>query len=795
MTKNEIAINQVTKVLAEGMYSGNMHLCLRSAGRLTGGFAANGHLSVDDIGYLKGIAVSRSNDAKLGARTFMQAVDDGAKMPLDTGYEEIDLSTARAFNWDEPLQLKRRKSDGEILGIGGLKTDYQHKEKFAKVIDETWIQKADIPPPPETHGWQAEHFLRYLSLIFNPQDKVGLNLTVWPQQTDNGIKWLPDVGVFDRTVQELTDLVRKKKGDLGAVLGDHNPDAGAWVRINALDGEGAKDVNVTNYRHALIECDGDAMGKQLQIIRDLQLPCSCIVHSGGKSIHALVQVSAKNLDEYKQRVVYLHGVVGANGLTPDPQCKNPSRLSRLPGFERKGKQQYIIDNRCGMTDWDSWVEWIEDKKDDLPDIENLGSCDFDNLPEKSEEVIGGILRMGHKLILSGPSKGGKSFDLIELCAAIASGSKWHDWPCKQGKVLYVNSELDRISAQHRVRDIFAENNIPFKMRNNIEFWNLKGKNKPLDKLAPKLIRRALQQRYTMIVFDPIYKILTGDENNAADMAEFMNLFDMISDQLGCSIACCHHHSKGAQGGKASADRSSGSGVFGRDPEAILDMVELNVSPDGRQQLIRVMSARALCEQATKKGVDLEQYSDDELENPDSLLLNLTTDYPGDNDFYCEVKAQAVESARKMTGWRIESTLREFEKPKNAIFWFRYPVHLTDDTGILTDAKAEGEEAPWKAAHEQKKKDKIAEKERKKLEKEEEATQKAKAQADAEQAEQDLLYTAIGNLGGLGVATKKGLELEMRLSEHRVRTLMNKHGIISRRGDNNQYALFGSLKGN
>ena len=37
---------------------------------------------------------------------------------------------------------------------------------------------------------------------------------------------------------------------------------------------------------------------------------------------------------------------------------------------------------------------------------------------------------------------------------------------------------------------------------------------------------------------------------------------------------CHHHSKGAQGGKRSMDRASGSGVFARDPDAMLDMTEL-----------------------------------------------------------------------------------------------------------------------------------------------------------------------------------------------------------------------------
>ena len=36
----------------------------------------------------------------------------------------------------------------------------------------------------------------------------------------------------------------------------------------------------------------------------------------------------------------------------------------------------------------------------------------------------------------------------------------------------------------------------------------------MDKLAPKLIRRAAKKDYIAIVIDPIYKVITGDENSA-----------------------------------------------------------------------------------------------------------------------------------------------------------------------------------------------------------------------------------------------------------------------------------------
>ena len=96
----------------------------------------------------------------------------------------------------------------------------------------------------------------------------------------------------------------------------------------------------------------------------------------------------------------------------------------------------------------------------------------------------------------------------------------------------------------------------------------------MDKLAPKLIRRALKKNYTAIIIDPIYKVITGDENSADQMANFCNQFDKVCTELGAAVIYCHHHSKGSQGSKRAMDRASGSGVFARDPDAILDLIEL-----------------------------------------------------------------------------------------------------------------------------------------------------------------------------------------------------------------------------
>ena len=79
------------------------------------------------------------------------------------------------------------------------------------------------------------------------------------------------------------------------------------------------------------------------------------------------------------------------------------------------------------------------------------------------------------------------------------------------------------------------------------------------------------------------------------------------------------------------DRASGSGVFARDPDAQLDMIELELTDD---------------------------------------IKNNVRD-------------------GNATAWRLESSLREFPNITPINFWFEYPVHRVDDGGILGGMPAQG----------------------------------------------------------------------------------------------------------
>ena len=230
--------------------------------------------------------------------------------------------------------------------------------------------------------------------------------------------------------------------------------------------------------------------------------------------------------------------------------------------------------------------------------------------------------------------------------------------------------------------------------NNIHIWNLRGKSIPMDSLAPKLIRRAKNKGFIAIVIDPIYKIITGDENSADQMARFCNQFDKVCTELECATIYCHHHSKGAQGGKRSMDRASGSGVFARDPDALLDLIELEIPDNLRKQLTGTEIGK-LCEEYLEKYDLLDDVSQDDLCSEKALeasklLLSETV--------YRKLKNDAERTRAAVlhrSAWRIEGTLREFPKFTPINIWFDYPIHKTDHSGVLADIQPEAEQPSWK----------------------------------------------------------------------------------------------------
>lgn len=588
----------------------------------------------------------------------------------------------RALDWDEPIDIL---PDDEYDDYDFYKRKPVEKDETV-FIDKTWVEGKPLHVPSDDAWNPIQEITTYISTLFEADEYVGYVMESWEKDG----RFLPSKGSYARTSSEiLRDLNHYQ--DIGMAMADYNPQAGAWVRFNALDGQGVRNSNVAEFRYALVESDSMSKEMQYALMEQLELPIATLVDSGNKSLHAIVRVDAADYAEYKKRVDSLYDVCKKNGLILDTQNKNPSRLSRLPGVMRGENKQYLVATNIGKESWAEWWDWIQAVNDDLPDPEGLSEI-WDDMPQLAPPLIDGVLRQGHKMLIAGPSKAGKSYALIELCAAIAEGKPWFGWQCAQGRVLYVNLELDRPSALHRFRDVYAALGWAPINIDNIDIWNLRGKSVPMDKLAPKLIRRSAKKNYIAVVIDPIYKVITGDENSADQMAAFCNSFDLVASQLGCAVIYCHHHSKGAQGSKRSMDRASGSGVFARDPDALIDMSQLNITDDvlkARQSEVDWLQIQAWMNMYVPGWK--QTLTPDEQAGPVAVCAwaqqHLAPQY---YQSLLSIGEATKQAAKTWTAWRLDGTLREFPKFDEKNLWFQYPLHCPDLTGSLDDLLVEGE---------------------------------------------------------------------------------------------------------
>ncbi len=512
-----------------------------------------------------------------------------------------------------------------IIKLAKEKGGYVSKRKVSSNRVLSWddyVEDSEDPSIDYSKHKPTEQLKIFLKTLFQSGDYVGyVSNDVWFNKDHD--RYEPTKGVYYRTFDDLLASLDRYPDDLGATIGDWKEEAGAWIRINPLDGKGASKKNVTRYSYCLIESDDLPIKEQEDIFKRLNLPIATMVYSGGKSIHAIVKIDATNLPEYEERVQFCYDFLKNNGISIDLQNKDPNRLSRMPGVTRNGVVQTLLGVNLG---YDSWKDWMDSlgKNENLV-VENLATL-LKNPPPLASELLHGLLRKGHKFLLSGASKSGKSFALIELAVALSQGTEWFGFKCEKANVCYINLEIDRGSVVKRFDDVCKGLNIDKSAVDKVNVINLRGKAKPLDKLAPELIDDLKGSDTDVIIIDPIYKVITGDENNATEMAQFCNQFDVLCDKLHATVIYAHHHSKGTQGGKSAQDRASGSGVFARDPDALMDMVELEL---------------------------------------DDNYKNNVSDY-----------------GNEVLAYQVECVAREFPKPKSRKVFFKYPLHIVDTSGQL-----------------------------------------------------------------------------------------------------------------
>jgi energy-coupling factor transporter ATP-binding protein EcfA2 len=197
--------------------------------------------------------------------------------------------------------------------------------------------------------------------------------------------------------------------------------------------------------------------------------------------------------------------------------------------------------------------------------------------KQSSEIIHGVVRQGHKLLLAGPNASGKTSLIIHLALCLAHGIPWFGRQVQKTSVLLVNLEIEKASYLHRVHRIAEALGVPCESKNLAYVHHRGGNLHPgsfTEELKQLLIsaKTDLHKEFHVVVIDPIYKVIGAggyDEDSNKRVTALIDGLQSISTDgdvtFLLSLAVDNTHSDY----QITQELNTGAGQLARDADALL----------------------------------------------------------------------------------------------------------------------------------------------------------------------------------------------------------------------------------
>ncbi len=249
-------------------------------------------------------------------------------------------------------------------------------------------------------------------------------------------------------------------------------------------------------------------------------------------------------------------------------------------------------------------------------------------PKSARWLVRGWIEAGSVALLFGESTAGKSFQALDWCACIATGTPWNGCAVQHGPVFYIAGEgkggigrrLAAWEAHHGTRLA----NAPLFVSERAAALMDAGEALSIGQAVGQL-----SDRYgppALVVVDTLHRNMgSGDENSAEDFAAFLaNIDRAIREPLGCAVLLVHHS------GHADKTRSRGSSAI----RAALD-AEFSLTMDG--DTLRKLECTKQKDSEPPEALTLEARSvalpepwvDEETGEPLTSLVLVPTEAAGD----------------------------------------------------------------------------------------------------------------------------------------------------------------------
>ncbi len=236
------------------------------------------------------------------------------------------------------LRIARVPSSSICLSEGGRQTrkiqyDPEAVQRFIEDIpvdvDEMFLCKRSPMPLDRLNA------TLFLNALYKPGEKIFV--------TDNFEQKEPSAIVTIGDEMPNSTLERLARENQNGVWYYPNPVSGKWVKTNSNDSHSMRcKAALTAFPFLFIESDKVSESDWLKIVCSLELPVAAIYKSGRRSIHVMIKIDAKSIEDWEAKVAPLKAMLIPLGA--DPAVMRLSQLSRLPQCLRgnTGRMQKLL---------------------------------------------------------------------------------------------------------------------------------------------------------------------------------------------------------------------------------------------------------------------------------------------------------------------------------------------------------------------------------------------------------------------------------------------------------------------
>lgn len=213
----------------------------------------------------------------------------------------------------------------------------------------------------------------------------------------------------------------------------------------------------------------------------------------------------------------------------------------------------------------------------LPDAKNINEWSKNMEDMAIDNMIEGLFDRGDKVAIIAPPKKGKTMLALQLAGALTSASDFFGFKVREHmKVVYLNLEVKpehfklrilkivrRIMPAHFFTPEVDSDLATIDLHKPIEWFVFNWRGYNVSENIADVLTKLGELNPDVIVVDPLYQILIGEENNSNDMMTVMRFIEDLTFVSKTTVIFVHHDGKGSTSGKRETDRGSGSNILAR----------------------------------------------------------------------------------------------------------------------------------------------------------------------------------------------------------------------------------------